>query len=119
MLGLTAEEFYALTPRQYHLLVATHRKRFEHYELLAGIIASAVANWSFHAPKESLKPRDFMPSRLASERPERNRLNRRAIAAQVRFALDNYQRHYEAAEAAKKVAKDGTAPPAVEESVHA
>ena len=78
------------------LLIDEHRKRVEHTELLAGIIASTVANWSMHTPKEALRPRDYMPSRYGASRPKRPKVNRKLVAEQVRFALDNYQQHYEA-----------------------
>jgi len=68
--------------------VDQHRERVEHQELLAGIIASTVANWSMGAPKRPLCPADYMPSRSGDQKPER--INRKRIADQVRSALGAY-----------------------------
>jgi hypothetical protein len=86
-LGLTDEEFYALTPRQFHLLIDQHRERVEHQELLAGTVASAVANWSMKSPKEPLCAADFMPSRRDREKEKPRRVNRRRVATRVRAFL--------------------------------
>lgn len=84
---MTAEEFFRLTPRQFHLLIDQNRERTEHQELLTGIIASAVANWSMCAPKRALAPAHFMPSRQhQQEKPKR--INRKRIAMNVRAFLE-------------------------------
>jgi hypothetical protein len=89
-LGLADEEFYALTPRQHHVLVDQHLERTEHAELLAGTIAAAVANWSMGAPKKPMCAADFMPSRQGRERKEPSkRLNRKKIAAGIRAFLED------------------------------
>lgn len=90
-LGLSDEAFFRLTPRQLDLLLAQHRARTDHQELLAGIVASTIANHSFCPPKKPLAPGDFMPSQWAkrearqAERPKRS--NRKAIANNVRCFL--------------------------------
>jgi hypothetical protein len=90
-LGLSDDQFYCLTPRQFHLLLDQHREQVEHQELLSGIIASAVANWSMGAPKKPLAPADFMPSRR--DREEKSpRLNRKRIADNVRSFLQGQVR---------------------------
>jgi hypothetical protein len=86
-LGLTDEQFYALTPRQFHLLLDQHRERTEHTELLAGIIASNIVNWGFQPPKKTAVPADFMPSRMR-EKPKPKRINRKRIAVNVRAFLE-------------------------------
>ena len=83
---MTDEEFYRLTPRQFHLLVDQHRERVEHQELLTGIIASTVANWSMGAPKQPLSPSDFMLSRKRDP-VKKERLNRKRVSAQIRSVM--------------------------------
>jgi hypothetical protein len=91
-LGLTDGEFFALTPRQFHLLVDQHRERVEHQELLSGIIASTVANWSMTGPRKALTPSDFMPSRrqAKAEQKKKPRVNRKRIADRVRSFLTHH-----------------------------
>jgi len=85
VLGLTDDQFYALTPRQYHLLLERHRDREKHTEWMVGLLASTVANWSMGAPKEPLQPRDF-PLLLLRDAPSEKhpRINRRRIAKNIR-----------------------------------
>jgi len=85
VLGLSDREFFALTPRQYHLLLERHRESQKHLQWLTGVIASAIGNWSLGAPKEALQPRDFpLPLLHDGERKRRPRINRRKIADQIR-----------------------------------
>jgi hypothetical protein len=87
-LCLSDADFYALTPRQFHLLVDQHRERVEHQELLTGILAANIVNWSMHAPEKAKVASDFMPCR-ARARPERKpRLNRKKIAMDVRAFMN-------------------------------
>lgn len=88
-LQVTDEEFWALTPRQFHLLLARHRERTEHRELLAGLIAATTANHSFAPPKKPLAPADFMPSQWAKKRakPKTERMNRKRVATSVRALM--------------------------------
>jgi len=83
---LTDDEFYALTPRQYALLLERHRERERHTEYLVGLVAATIANWSIGAPKDPLKPRDFPLLLLRDEeslvRPAQ--INRKKIAEQIR-----------------------------------
>jgi hypothetical protein len=87
ILGLTAEQFYELTPRQYHLLLDRHREREKHKEWLAGVVASAVANFGMGAPKEALRPADFPLMLIQDTKPKPKRINRRRIAAKIREAF--------------------------------
>jgi hypothetical protein len=92
-LGLTDRQFYALTPRQYHVLLDQHRECVEHQdyhrELLTGIIASTVANFAMGAPKKPLSPRDFMPSRSRGGRARATSvaIDRKQVAEDVRAWL--------------------------------
>jgi len=75
-----------MTPRQFHLLIDQHRERVEHQELLAGIIASSVVNYSMGAPKRPTCPADFMPSRGGKSRTASAsiRINRKQVAEDIR-----------------------------------
>jgi hypothetical protein len=86
VLGLTDQQFFDLTPRQFHLLLDQHRERTKHEEWMVGILAATIANFSGHPPKEPLKPTDFMPSaRAPEEKPKR--INRRKVADRIRDFL--------------------------------
>ncbi len=87
-LRLSDSEFFRLTPRQFHLLLARHQEQTEHQEYLSAIIASTVANFSLGAPKKPLKPSDFMPSLRAKARETKHdRAPRRLVAQNVRCFL--------------------------------
>jgi hypothetical protein len=64
-----------------------HRERVEHEELLAGIIASTAANFSFCTPKKALTPADFMPSKWSQKKPKKKRTNRKQIAHSIGMFL--------------------------------
>ena len=89
MLSLSDEEFYALTPRQYNLLLKRHEEQVKHTESLMGILAATfanyTANWSMTPPKHGLqkKPAEFMPSMIAEQVRQSRRSQRRF--AQKRF----------------------------------
>jgi hypothetical protein len=85
--GLTDDDFFRLTPRQFHLLTDRHAERTQHQEYLFGILAAVAVNHSFNPPKKATVPGDFMPS-LAKERQRRKpRENRKAIANHLRAFL--------------------------------
>ena len=82
VLRLSDEEFYAITPRQYSLLLRRHEELVKHQEVQTGILAATfanyTANWSMAPPKRGLQlqPADFMPSVLterAARQPRRRR----------------------------------------------
>lgn len=58
----------------------------EHLELIGGIIAATMANYSFATPKTPLAPADFMPSQRSKKKkpagPDRD-----AIAQKIRCFL--------------------------------
>lgn len=61
-LGLEADAFYSLTPRQFHALQERNREERVHAELLNGINTASIVNHSFCAPKKPYAPRLYMPS---------------------------------------------------------
>lgn len=60
-LGLSSEQFYALTPRQFHLLSEVHRRRLLHHEEIQAYTTAAVINYSLGAPEDAVQPMRFMP----------------------------------------------------------
>lgn len=68
-LGLSTEEFYSLTPRQFHLLNEAHRKSLVHREMIQAYTTAAIINYSLGAPETPAQPVDFIPhyQRPASE----------------------------------------------------
>jgi hypothetical protein len=86
-LGMSTDEFFRLTPRQFDLLMQQHRERVEYEEYMAGLLAATVANFSMGAPKKPLEPADFMPSRRQKARTKRERPPRQLIAQNIRCFL--------------------------------
>jgi hypothetical protein len=78
-LKLTDKQFYSLTPRQFDALLKRHREQIEHAELLVGIIASVVVNFSLGAPKTGTEPADYMPSqwRKKVQQPRKERMTKK------------------------------------------
>jgi hypothetical protein len=64
-LGLTEDEFFSLTERQLHALIARFKAKNEKAELLFGIQTAVLANHSFSPPKKAYQAFDFMPSKVA------------------------------------------------------
>lgn len=88
VLALTDREFYDLTPRQYQVLLERHREKQRHTEWLAGVIASAIGNFSMCRPEEPLQPKDFPLALLREEAPARRpRINRKKAIEQMRAAF--------------------------------
>lgn len=58
-LGITRAEFWRMHPRQLHAINARRERAHEREEILAGIIASAVANFSHLHGKRLWEPSDF------------------------------------------------------------
>lgn len=59
-----------MTPRQVAALRIRQKQSLQHLEILAGIIASTTANFSFCKPDKAMSPNDFMLHKLPPE-PER------------------------------------------------
>jgi hypothetical protein len=73
ILGLTDDEFFRLTPRQFHILLNRHKEVIEHQELLAGIVACVTANFSMGRPDPPREPQDYMPSQWAQKNTKKKR----------------------------------------------
>ena len=92
-LRLSAEEFYALTPRQFHAMADRHQQGREHQELLFAQLTSWVAYTGFKSTKERIPERQFMPSQWGSAAPKRRKKRRRsraAIADEIRATMANF-----------------------------
>lgn len=63
-LGLTDEEWLAMTPRQFAALQQARIVQMQREELLIGIVASTVQNFSMGASKKPASPQDFMLHKL-------------------------------------------------------
>jgi hypothetical protein len=61
-LGLSAEEFFDLTPRQFDALLKRHRYRVESTEFLFAQLTSWIANTGFRSTEKPTADFDFMPS---------------------------------------------------------
>ena len=62
-LGLTEEEFWGLTPRQYRALLDRHEEAQEWQDYRAGVIAATVVNMLKAKGGKTYKPTDFMPTK--------------------------------------------------------
>lgn len=60
-----------MTPRQVAALRIRHHQALQHQEMLAGIIASTSANFSFCRPEKAFSPAEFMLHKLPPE-PEKD-----------------------------------------------
>lgn len=79
-----------MTPRQFDALLKRHREQIEHQELLNGILASVIVNFSLGAPKVGKAPVDFMPSqwrKKVEKQPRKPRVNRQSINNSIRGFL--------------------------------
>jgi len=85
-MGLTDEEFYALTPRQFAALYDRLLEQRKHLELIIGHNTAATYNSSFSPPSKPVAPARFMPSLLETPKPPR-KPNRKQIAENVRATL--------------------------------
>ncbi len=56
---LTEDEFWRLTLLDLDVLYRRHVQARDHLEMVAGIIASAIANFGFRASKKWAEPSDF------------------------------------------------------------
>jgi hypothetical protein len=89
-LGLSQEDFYALTPRQFNALALRHKENYDRAELLMGISTSSIVNHSFCTPKNPYTPMQFMPSKqgeLQREKAKPKRFNRAKFAQSIRDTM--------------------------------
>lgn len=61
-----------------------HREKQKHSELLAGIVAAAVRNFSYHLPDNPVAPVVFMPKYDYERTPERKPRQRRMSTKEIR-----------------------------------
>jgi len=66
-LKLSEQEFWLLTPRQFHLLWDRHKEELLHRELIQAITTAAVINYSLCRPEEPVSHLKFMPNFTATE----------------------------------------------------
>ena len=69
-LGLTADEWLAMTPRMVQALIARRMERTRQLELMIGMVIANNANYSSCAPKEPLLPERFMLHPWPKEKPK-------------------------------------------------
>lgn len=86
-LGLSDDEFFALTPRQFAALIKAKKEQLERNEALVGILAATIGNHSMNPPKKAYVPADFMPSQSMNRAPVKKRINRKATADSIRSFL--------------------------------
>jgi hypothetical protein len=68
-----------------------HSAQVEHRELLAGIMASATANYGGLGRKKPMCPADFMPSQQKTQKAKRERANPRKVDEGIRNWLDRHR----------------------------
>ena len=87
-IGLKSDEFYAMTPRQFHALADQYRWNQERSELLFAQLAAVTHNTGFRTTEKPLEVQDFMPSRWGAAAKKRSRrMSRKKIADGVRAAM--------------------------------
>lgn len=57
---LTEAEFWQCTPRQFQALLLRRASELRRWDILAGILAAAIHNFSGFA-KQAMSPKDFIP----------------------------------------------------------
>lgn len=89
-LGLSSDEFYAITPRQLDALARAHQRRLrrevEHREFMFAQVTAMVANTGFRGWEKPRQPLEFMPSRVL-EAKRAPRINRQAVARDLRGVM--------------------------------
>lgn len=94
-MGLTKEEFFALTPRLFHELRAQYRKRERDVHTMVSLLRLDVINFSYRAPRERITLDDLLPPPEAEEPVKRPRLTvkrRAAIAEGFRRLFANCEK---------------------------
>jgi hypothetical protein len=59
-LGLSGDDWLAMTPRQVDALQRVHLEQMQHEELLVGILAAEIVNTSHYRPKQPRTAESFM-----------------------------------------------------------
>jgi len=86
-------EFWRLTPRQLGALTKRHRQAQERQDLLVGLLASVVCNFSYYAPQEPKAAVDFVPWHKPAPRAPANdqELAEQFAATLAPYAVVNIQ----------------------------
>jgi hypothetical protein len=92
-LGLSEDEFIALTPKLFDELLRRYRNQIESNELLFGQLTSWVVNTGFRSTRKPTKALDFMPSQW--KRTEQKprvvpRRKREDIASEADFVMKQF-----------------------------
>ena len=61
-LGLSSDEFFSITPRQFDALLKRHRYKVESTEFMFAQLTSWIANTGFRSTEKPTSAFDFMPS---------------------------------------------------------
>jgi hypothetical protein len=93
VLGLSDEEFYALTPKQFWYLMDAQHAQTEHTELLFGQVCATICNWGYMRPKELLNPSQFMPSHCERKPEVTDRDRNDLVADQFRNVFSGLNEH--------------------------
>jgi hypothetical protein len=84
-LGLSSDEFYAMTPRMLDALLRRKERESWNRELLFGQLVSVFINHSMSPPKKAASPADFMPSEILKRKRRGMAIgDRKVIDAQAR-----------------------------------
>lgn len=86
-LHLSEVDFWSLTPRQFHDLMKRHEREIEHKELLNGMLAANIVNYSMGRPDKAAQAKDFMPSQwdaVVAKKPRMTKAHRQHIANRLR-----------------------------------
>jgi hypothetical protein len=78
-LGLSKDEFFELTPREFVALKKQHEYKTRHTELLTAIIATSIVNTGMCRPEKPLPFSHFMPSEWSKQpakTPRKKRLTK-------------------------------------------
>lgn len=84
-LGLSEQEFWALSPKKYDALLRRRKSALERNEVMLAQIAQVGVNFGYRAPKEAVKLKEFMlpgwgESRRAEKRLRMTQKRRNHIA---------------------------------------
>lgn len=95
-LGLSSEEFFSLQPRQLDALVKRHDRAKQENEFLFAQLGSLVVNFSMSRPKESIQPKDLMPSQWAKKRRSSRptKFQRDFVATQIRGVMEGLRKRH-------------------------
>lgn len=108
-MGLSDDEFGALTPYQFEALLERLNLSHRRHELHTGNLAATVANTGFRAPENPATPADFMPSELALAKSEATPEPKRMTAEEFSQAMRGVAKRVEARLGVLAVAQEAVA----------